>query len=34
MNPGSIVAPGRRGIAKWVEYDIPNKIGKVREALF
>lgn len=34
MNPGSIVAPGRRGVAKWVEYDIRNKVGKVREALF
>ena len=34
MNPGSIVAPGRRGVAKWVEYDIGNKVGKVREALF
>ncbi|PBP22251.1 DNA polymerase alpha/epsilon subunit B [Diplocarpon rosae] len=34
MNPGSIVAPGRRGVAKWVEYDIRNKAGKVREALF
>lgn len=34
MNPGSVVAPGRRGVAKWVEYDIRNKVGKVREALF
>jgi DNA polymerase epsilon subunit 2 len=34
MNPGSVVAPGRRGVAKWVEYDIWNKVGKVREALF
>jgi DNA polymerase epsilon subunit 2 len=34
MNPGSIVAPGRRGVAKWVEYNIRNKVGKVREALF
>jgi len=34
MNPGSIVAPGRRGVAKWVEYDIRNKVGKVREAMF
>ena len=34
MNPGSIVAPGRRGVAKWVEYDIRNKVGRVREALF
>jgi len=34
MNPGSIIAPGRRGFARWVEYDIRNKVGKVREALF
>ncbi|PMD44318.1 hypothetical protein L207DRAFT_509071 [Hyaloscypha variabilis F] len=34
MNPGSIVALGRRGVAKWVEYDIRHKVGKVREALF
>lgn len=34
MNPGSVVAPGRRGVAKWVEYDIRNKVGKVRETLF
>lgn len=34
MNPGSLVAPGRRGVAKWVEYDIRNKVGKIREALF
>ncbi|KAF8865066.1 DNA polymerase alpha/epsilon subunit B [Acephala macrosclerotiorum] len=34
MNPGGIVAPGRRGVAKWVEYDIRKKVGKVREALF
>ena len=34
MNPGSVVAPGRRGVAKWVEYNIRHKVGKVREALF
>jgi DNA polymerase epsilon subunit 2 len=34
MNPGSVVAPGRRGVAKWVEYDIRVKVGKVREAIF
>jgi DNA polymerase epsilon subunit 2 len=34
MNPGSVVAPGRRGVAKWVEYDTRNKVGKVRDALF
>ncbi|KAL2073323.1 hypothetical protein VTL71DRAFT_10647 [Oculimacula yallundae] len=34
MNPGSVVAPGRRGVARWVEYDIRNKVGRVREAQF
>jgi DNA polymerase epsilon subunit 2 len=34
MNPGSVVAPGRRGVAKWVEYNIRDRIGTVREALF
>ncbi|KAG9234794.1 DNA polymeras-like protein epsilon subunit B [Amylocarpus encephaloides] len=34
MNPGSVVAPGRRGVARWVEYDVRGKVGKVREALF
>lgn len=34
MNPGSLVASGRRGVARWVEYDIRNKIGKVQEAMF
>jgi DNA polymerase epsilon subunit 2 len=34
MNPGSLVAPGRRGVAKWVEYDVSSKLGKIREALF
>ena len=34
MNPGSVVAPGRRGVAKWVEYDVAGRTGRVREALF
>ncbi|KAH6674217.1 DNA polymeras-like protein epsilon subunit B [Halenospora varia] len=34
MNPGSVVAPGRRGVAKWVEYDVRGKVGKIREVLF
>lgn len=34
MNPGSVVAPGRRGVARWVEYDIRNRAGKVREVMF
>jgi DNA polymerase epsilon subunit 2 len=34
MNPGSVVAPGRRGVVKWVEYKVRDRIGMVREALF
>jgi DNA polymerase epsilon subunit 2 len=34
MNPGSLVAQGRRGVAKWVEYSVRNRIGVVKEALF
>lgn len=34
MNPGGVVARGRRGVAKWVEYDIWGRAGKVREAVF
>ena len=34
MNPGSVVALGRRGVGKWVEYDVGRRIGKVREVLF
>jgi DNA polymerase epsilon subunit 2 len=34
MNPGGVVAPGRRGVVKWVEYHVRNRVGTVREALF
>lgn len=34
MNPGSVVAPGRRGVVKWVEYNVRGRLGMVREALF
>lgn len=34
MNPGSVVAPGRRGVVKWVEYNVRNRVGMVKEALF
>lgn len=34
MNPGSIVAPGRRGVARWVEYGVTRGTGRVREVLF
>ncbi|APA11733.1 hypothetical protein SS1G_05217 [Sclerotinia sclerotiorum 1980 UF-70] len=34
MNPGSLVARGRRGMARWVEYDVWGRMGKVREVGF
>lgn len=33
MNPGSLLVTGRRGMARWVEYEI-GKTGRVREVLF
>ncbi|KAF4342684.1 DNA polymerase epsilon subunit 2 [Fusarium beomiforme] len=30
MNPGSVLVPGRKGIARWVEYDV-GRLGKLRE---
>lgn len=33
MNPGKLLAEGRRGIAKWVEYDIRTRKGAVRDGL-
>ncbi|CAD6444532.1 1fbbef25-f6ec-472a-97bc-7fc90494c8bf [Sclerotinia trifoliorum] len=34
MNPGSVVARGRRGMARWIEYDVWGRMGKVREVVF
>ena len=34
MNPGSFVAEGRKGVAKWLEYDAGTKRGKQREVFF
>jgi len=34
MNPGSVVAQGRKGVARWVEFDVGRSVGKVRECLF
>ena len=34
MNPGSVVAPGRRGVARWVEYGVQRGVGRVRECMF
>ncbi|CAF9914798.1 MAG: hypothetical protein GOMPHAMPRED_008277 [Gomphillus americanus] len=33
MNPGRLLAEGRRGIARWMEYDARTKKGLVREEL-
>ncbi|KAL8779866.1 MAG: hypothetical protein Q9213_006736 [Squamulea squamosa] len=30
MNPGALVAPGKRGIAQWIEYDARTRKGKPR----
>ncbi|KAF4455678.1 DNA polymerase epsilon subunit 2 [Fusarium austroafricanum] len=30
MNPGSVLVPGRKGVARWVEYDI-GRLGRLRE---
>lgn len=32
MNPGPIKAPGRKGVAQWIEYDIRTRRGKLKEA--
>ncbi|KAI9878723.1 MAG: DNA-directed DNA polymerase epsilon, subunit B [Pleopsidium flavum] len=34
MNPGKLVAEGRRGMAQWMEYDARSRKGKVRQAHF
>ena len=34
MNPGSVIVKGRRGVARWMEYDISTRKGKIREAPF
>lgn len=34
MNPGSILVPGKRGAARWIEYDVLGRIGRVREGTF
>ena len=40
MNPGSILVPGRKGAARWVEYELPGVGGtgtgggRVRECTF
>ncbi|KAF7954356.1 hypothetical protein EAE96_005480 [Botrytis aclada] len=34
MNPAGVVAKGRRGVARWIEYDVWGRAGKVREVGF
>ena len=34
MNPGAVLVPGRRGVARWVEYDLGRGGGRGRECLF
>ncbi|KAI9812626.1 MAG: DNA-directed DNA polymerase epsilon, subunit B [Pycnora praestabilis] len=34
MNPGKLVAQGRTGVARWVEYDAKLRKGSLREAHF
>ncbi|KAM0341535.1 hypothetical protein ACHAPU_009983 [Fusarium lateritium] len=30
MNPGSVLVPGRKGVARWIEYEV-GRLGKLRE---
>ncbi|KAI4103972.1 MAG: hypothetical protein L6R37_003534 [Teloschistes peruensis] len=34
MNPGALVAPGKRRVAQWMEYDARTRKGKPREIRF
>lgn len=34
MNPGKLVAGGRKGVARWIEYDARSKRGRTREAQY
>ncbi|KAL8675289.1 MAG: hypothetical protein Q9168_000318 [Polycauliona sp. 1 TL-2023] len=34
MNPGPLVAPGKRGVAQWIEYDTLTRKGKIRDVRF
>ncbi len=33
MNPGPVLVPGRRGVGRWVEYEL-GRVGRLRECLF
>ncbi|KAL8855629.1 MAG: hypothetical protein Q9178_007718 [Gyalolechia marmorata] len=34
MNPGALVAPGKRGVAQWIEYDTRTRKGRMRDVRF
>ena len=34
MNPGSLIVEGRRGVARWMEYDISTRKGRAQEVTF
>lgn len=34
MNPGRVVAEGRKGVAQWTEYDASTRRGKTKEMIF
>lgn len=34
MNPGPLVAQGKRGVAQWIEYDTRTRKGKMRDVRF
>lgn len=34
MNPGRLVAEGRKGVARWIEYDAGSRRGRPREVTF
>lgn len=33
MNPGSLIVPGRKGVGRWIEYEV-GRLGKLRECKF
>ncbi|RSL60041.1 hypothetical protein CEP54_006980 [Fusarium duplospermum] len=33
MNPGSVLVPGRKGVGRWVEYEV-GRLGRLRECSF
>ncbi|KAL8805509.1 MAG: hypothetical protein Q9223_004852 [Gallowayella weberi] len=34
MNPGALIAPGKRGVAQWMEYDARTRKGRTRVVRF